>query len=812
MADLTYSMAMVDGVSPVLKKVEGNVQALNKSFDKLRAVVSGFIVANAISNTLKFADSIQDLADATNLSTAAIMGFSSAVAQNGGTFDSAQQGLAKFTQTLGDAISGSATAAKAFTDIGISLNDIYTLSEEDLLKKTVDGLGKMESAAMRIAAQTAIFGKNARSVNFGGVAEGMGTASADAAKYASAIKASADAQQSLENNLKNMTVALTSVIQPLTSTISKINISVDAFEKLIKVVGAVGAVLAFSALGKAIYALGSLINTFVFGTLRALGTGLGTSAMASKTLGNAIKQVVDAVRLAPGAFSAAAAVVGLIGGALLKFASIIFRFLGGPWGLLITGIITFREEILNLIPGLQPAWDAIVAGFNKVKKAMGFGDNKPMDTGADEEAKKLAALNAKLQEQQKQRQALADEIGKTSAALKYENDQQLQNLALETRLIGKSEQEQEVLRATADLYKKQDDAIKSLIEKKQEWSKESASPQQQANIDLIDKEIAKVKDLTNVQVTGVTEYIGRLQGARLLEQDRINTLQRITDQLEKQKQLDEAMLQIRQSTQGQLDQAGFEKSQMGRSPLEKQFASIQEEARKAALEAGRAFAAQFNAEDMGAEDAKKLADGLDLIAQKYKEIADAQSANLAMSRSWEQGWADAFNNYMDNATNAAQRAGEVFSSITGNMNSAIDRFVETGKFSFGDFTRSIIQDLLKIELKAQATSLFKSVLGGAGGLLGGIGSIFGFANGGQPPVNKPSIVGENGPELFVPKTAGTVVPNGGFGGGQVINNYVTNNNVSAIDARSVAQSFAENRKTMLGTMQMAQKELPYGNR
>ena len=87
-----------------------------------------------------------------------------------------------------------------------------------------------------------------------------------------------------------------------------------------------------------------------------------------------------------------------------------------------------------------------------------------------------------------------------------------------------------------------------------------------------------------------------------------------------------------------------------------------------------------------------------------------------------------------------------------------------------------------------------------------------FADGGNPPVNKPSIVGERGPELFVPKTAGTVIPNGAMGGGQQVvnNNYVYN--VSAIDAKSVASFFAENRKTMLGTMQMAQKELPYGNR
>jgi|TARA_R100000482_G_scaffold21854_1_gene6380 tape measure domain-containing protein len=36
----------------------------------------------------------------------------------------------------------------------------------------------------------------------------------------------------------------------------------------------------------------------------------------------------------------------------------------------------------------------------------------------------------------------------------------------------------------------------------------------------------------------------------------------------------------------------------------------------------------------------------------------------------------------------------------------------------------------------------------------------GFANGGRPAVGRPSIVGERGPELFVPDRAGTILPNG----------------------------------------------------
>jgi len=39
-----------------------------------------------------------------------------------------------------------------------------------------------------------------------------------------------------------------------------------------------------------------------------------------------------------------------------------------------------------------------------------------------------------------------------------------------------------------------------------------------------------------------------------------------------------------------------------------------------------------------------------------------------------------------------------------------------------------------------------------------------FANGGRPPVGRASLVGERGPELFVPSTAGTIIPNNQLGG------------------------------------------------
>ena len=60
-----------------------------------------------------------------------------------------------------------------------------------------------------------------------------------------------------------------------------------------------------------------------------------------------------------------------------------------------------------------------------------------------------------------------------------------------------------------------------------------------------------------------------------------------------------------------------------------------------------------------------------------------------------------------------------------------------------------------------------------------------FANGGRPTVGRASIVGEKGPELFVPDRAGTIIPNHALGG---TTNVVVNVNASSTSAQGDDQS------------------------
>ena len=218
--------------------------------------------------------------------------------------------------------------------------------------------------------------------------------------------------------------------------------------------------------------------------------------------------------------------------------------------------------------------------------------------------------------------------------------------------------------------------------------------------------------------------------------------------------------------------------------------------------------------------------GADEIAKISQQIRDANKVQLDgaqqsidQSRTWSTGWSSAFKQYVEDSTNMASQAKQTFDSMTSNMNSAIDTFVNTGKFSFEDLATSILKDMVKIEMKAMAMQAMKGMFGDSGsggGLLSAAGSFLSglfMAGGGDPPVGKATVVGERGPELFVPKQAGTIVPNGSLGGSQSVTNITNNHyNVNAVDAKSVAQLFAENRKQLLGTMRMAQAEQPYAPR
>ena len=135
---------------------------------------------------------------------------------------------------------------------------------------------------------------------------------------------------------------------------------------------------------------------------------------------------------------------------------------------------------------------------------------------------------------------------------------------------------------------------------------------------------------------------------------------------------------------------------------------------------------------------------------------------------------------------------EIEGSIKNNLREAI-----TGAQSFGQAMTNVLNRIRDKIIDAQLDKLIggfgeafgKSASGGEkkglGGLLGGIlGGLF-KANGGPVKAGQPYIVGERQPELFVPRTSGTILPSVPMGGdGDSVTNVITVN----VDASGSAVS------------------------
>ena len=111
----------------------------------------------------------------------------------------------------------------------------------------------------------------------------------------------------------------------------------------------------------------------------------------------------------------------------------------------------------------------------------------------------------------------------------------------------------------------------------------------------------------------------------------------------------------------------------------------------------------------------------------------------------------------------AKKLKDAFDSIAKSIQSDIKEGIKgliKGTSTLGDLLNNVADKFLDIALNQ---ALFGNI--GGGSVTGGLFKFLGFARGGRPPVGKPSIVGEKGPELFVPRSSGTIVPNNKLGGG-----------------------------------------------
>ena len=560
---------------------------------------------------LQLSDQISDLAAASELSVSSILKISDAYQQSGGKYDDAGKAVQKFTENIDSAAKGSLELQNSFKAVGVSLDDLRTMTVEELFYKSVDGLTKIEDSATKAGTKMDLFGKAMRSVDVGGFNDQLKEGTDEFDDFALGIKQAADLADKLEKTARELVLVFTRELGPTLNRIfDTINVKGGVSEK-------------------------------VFGGLR----------------------------------------------------SIILDF----WYGLEKTVITLQklEVIINQLPGGGKQfenWREQLAALDEQEKKLRervygapiVATLPPITvTGGDEGTDRPNRRNVKP--------------GKDPAS---EREKKIQEM-IRVAKMNADEFDRERQHASD---------MSSMQEHMNSLTKDQRAIQESVN-EVLDATSKKIEELTNKR----EEAIGKEGDPRLIAA------------------YDEQILKI---------------------------------------------------QDLGSE---------------WAALAGEQTtASLAAQKTFTYGWNQAFAQYAEDAENYATMGRDMFQAITGAMSTAIDNFVENGKFSFKDFASSIIKDLIKIELKMQAMALFrmgfKAITGAMGGSIGGsadnplagdITELFagmtGAANGGV--INSPTLVGERGPEIFMPGRSGTVIPNNNLSGlGGVTN--ITNNYIDAIDTKS----------------------------
>ena len=158
------------------------------------------------------------------------------------------------------------------------------------------------------------------------------------------------------------------------------------------------------------------------------------------------------------------------------------------------------------------------------------------------------------------------------------------------------------------------------------------------------------------------------------------------------------------------------------------------------------------------EDNKKLQEGVDKIKEKEKATKKLKETMAAVGEEIESG----IKNNLRDAITGAKTFGEAMTNV---LNKIRDKIIDAQIDKLiGNFGENF----------GKGKDGGKGLGGFLGGILGGL-----FADGGRPPVGKASLVGERGPEIFVPKVAGTIIPNNQLGGGTT---NIVNVSVDASDS------------------------------
>ena len=295
----------------VASSVGGMASAMGIQRLAADAVVAGMIGAGvAWSNA---ASDAVDMADRVGTSVEAVTGLSYAAEQSGASAEALEKGLSKMQMTLGQAAAGSASAAGALGDLGLSADQLQGLAVEDQFRAIADKLAAIRDPAEQAAAGAQIFGKGFKTLRplLDGGSAGIDTLVARA-KHLGLVLGSddaraaeefgdglADLKKSILGNVYAIGAALVPILSAAAAWLTEAAASVSRFlrenREMVKTVFLVFS--AVTAAGVGLWAFGGVLG-LVGKALAFVGPLIAVAKMALVALGSAFAFLVSPIGIA----------------------------------------------------------------------------------------------------------------------------------------------------------------------------------------------------------------------------------------------------------------------------------------------------------------------------------------------------------------------------------------------------------------------------------------------------------------------------------------------------------------------------------
>ena len=218
-----------------------SVKNLESAFGNLKSALLGLGITAAIQQANQFALSLDQASRASGVALTTVASFSKAVSNLGGDAGRAAGDVIDFVAGLDAAKQGSASAQVALQQIGITLSDLGKLGNEDLFKKTVQGIAAIGDASTRNRLAVQLLGRSFKDIDIRDVAARMNAGGGGI--NVAAIESGAAAQRNLSKAFGEFQNVLLQTFKPLNDFIAGVEVTAEKIRTWIGYVGVLAALI-----------------------------------------------------------------------------------------------------------------------------------------------------------------------------------------------------------------------------------------------------------------------------------------------------------------------------------------------------------------------------------------------------------------------------------------------------------------------------------------------------------------------------------------------------------------------------------------